>query len=886
MLVFCKNSIFSRYKIPVMQKRISFILLLLIPGMVRGQFSDNFDDGDFSSNPAWVGDTDKFVVQDGVLRLMDQAAGRAFLATESRIIDNVAWTFWVRLAFTPSSNNHPKIYLVSDSRDLHGPLNGYYLQIGKDGGDNKRLFFYRQDGLNSTELLAGSMNMASATNNMIRIMVTRDGSGNWAFRADPQGGLLYLPQGSVFDNSHNTSSWFGVYCNYTISNSNRFYFDDFSVGAYEADTDPPRVENIQVDSPNSLKVFFDKVVDEVTAENTGNYMVDQGVGSPVIASRDPLQPNGVSLLFAQNFTENRVYVLEINHVEDYLGNVMEPHSGEFVYYVPKGFDVVFNELMANPTPPVGLPAYEYIELYNTTEFPVNLEGWVLQHGTTQRQLPFAPIGPGGYLVLVTETAFPFLQEFGNVVTVPGLSQVALTNAGTDLILYDPGWNVISFVSYTDSWYQDPAKSNGGWSIEKVDPHNFCQGMENWRASTDPRGGTPGAPNAVMGSNPDSSRPDLIRAGFENDSSIILYFNEPMGVSSLSSVSNYMVDQGIGQPVSAIPLLPDFSRVILGLAQPLQPGVIYQVGLQEGMLDCAGNPIGSRTCRVAVPDLAGAFDVVINEVLFNPPDRGSRYIEIYNRSEKVFDLRNHLIASRDTVAGYLNTIQEITETSFLFFPGDYVVLTSSPTDVQATFMTPNPHGFIRTPGMPRMTNANGILVFASKGLDIIDMLIYEEDMHLPLLTSFKGVALERMNPNLPTQNRSNWHSAAQSVGYGTPGYRNSQFSPDLTAGVGSMVVQPEVFSPDGDGQEDLLNIVYAFDHPGFVANVRIFDSRGRLIRLLSSGELLATSGVITWDGSTDNGLKAPVGIYIIHMEVFDQDGQVRHFRETAVLGGRL
>lgn len=869
-----------------MQKRYFLFILFAMPVLVYGQFTDNFSDGNFTSNPAWFGDADKFVIDNETLRLMDNAAGQAYLATESSIMDDTEWTFWVRLAFTPSNNNHPRIYLVSDSKDLNGPLNGYYIRIGKDGGDNKRLYFYRQDGEESTELMEGSMNLATTTNNQLRIRATRDAEGTWEFHADPQGGMLFIPQGSVTDNQHTSTAWFGICCRYTVSNANRFYFDDFIVGEHIVDTDPPRVEHVVVESANTLRVHFSKVVDAATAENPANYQVDRGVGQPLIASRDPMAPNIVSLLFPDGFSVNMQYALEIRGVADYSGLVMEPFSGSFVYFVPSRFDVVFNELMADPTPEVGLPPYEYIELFNTSEFPINMEGWVLQHGSTRRTLPFSPVPPDGYILLVTETAFPFMQEFGNVVAVPGLSQTALTNAGTDLLLFDPEDRLVSFVSYTDGWYRDPAKSNGGWSLEKIDPFNFCQGVQNWKASTDPRGGTPGAANAVLASNPDTSRPSLLRIGYEGPSTILLYFSEPMDETGVGDPSAYQLDQGIGQPVSASPMLPDFSRVILELPQSLQPGFIYHLAVSPDMADCAGNLIDRRSARVAVPELPSPFDVVINEVLFNPPDRGARYIEIYNRSQKVFDLKNHLITSKDTIEGFLNTIHEISETSFLFFPEDYLVLSANPDAVKQTYLTTNPGGFVRTPGMPRMTNANGILVFAAKSLDIIDMFVYEEDMHIPLLTNVKGVALERVNYNLPTQDRSNWHSAAQSAGYGTPGFRNSQYAPDIAAGRGSMEVYPEVFSPDGDGTDDLLHIAYAFDEPGFVANVRIFDSRGRLIRLLASVELLATSGVITWDGTTDDGLKAPIGIYMIHMEVFEAGGQVRSYRETAILGGRI
>jgi hypothetical protein len=870
----------------IMQKRILCLWLMLLPVLAAGQFSDDFSDGNFTANPAWVGDADKFTVEGGILRLTDNAAGSAYLATQSSVVANTQWEFWVRIAFAPSDNNHPKIYLVSDNQNLGGPLNGYYVQIGKTGTDNKRLYFYRQNGSSRVELMAGDHNLASTTNNIIRVRVTRDQEGNWDFRADAQGGRLFVPQGQVFDNTHTTTSWFGVHCLYTVTNSNRFYFDDFYVGDIVEDDDPPKVEYLQVISANTLDVHFSKVVEQSGAERVANYVADGGLGSPMLANRQPAAPNVVRLMYSQGFAENQMYQIQIQGVRDYYDNLMEPFSGSFVYYVPARFDVVFNELMVNNSPVVGLPPYDWFELYNTTGFPVNLEGWVFQHGTTRRVLPFANLPAGGYVVFTTPDAHPHMAEYENVVAIPGLSSVALTQGGTTLQLFDPEDRLISHVSYTDQWYRDPAKSNGGWSLEKIDPYNLCQGAENWKASVSPQGGTPGAVNSVRDDNPDTSRPDLIRVGYLNGHTIQAYFSESLDEAYLRDPSLFVLDNGIGAALLTFPVLPQGNAVILGFENPLQPGVIYELSVSEILADCAGNQINKRMARVAVPQDALAFDVVINEVLFNPPDRGSRYIEIYNRSDKVLDMKNMLATSKDTIDNYLVNIQHISQESYLFFPGDYVVLTTNPDAVRNTFMTPNPQGFIRLSGMPRMTNSNGILVLATISHDIIDMFVYKEDMQFPLLTSYKGVALERLNYNRPTQDRSNWHSAAQGAGFGTPGYKNSQFTLEEAAESGSIELSPPVFSPDGDGQDDVLNIAYAFNEPGYVANVTVFDGRGRVVRRLVRGELLATEGVMTWDGTTDDRQKAPMGIYIVFLEVFDLQGNVKNYRKTTVLGGKL
>ncbi|TVQ12512.1 MAG: hypothetical protein EA361_10750 [Bacteroidetes bacterium] len=1126
-------------------------LFFLLPLLTIAQFTDDFSDGDFTQNPQWIGDTDKFIVENQMLRLNDNQAGEAYLATQSAVLNNTQWEFWVRIAFTPSNNNHPVIYLVSDSEDLSGPLNGYYIRIGKDGTDNKRLYFYRQTGETHTEILAGNTNIAPLSNNRIRIKATRDDTGNWEFFADPTGANFFLPQGTTFDNQHTSAQWFGVKCRYTVTNASGFYFDDFYVGEIIPDITPPQINSILATTENTLEVLFSKAVEPVTAQNVTNYFVNKGIGAPATAVRSDATPNKVTLTFSTGFVVGETYNITILNVKDFAGNTMAPFTGDFSWYIPQRFDVVFNEIMADPTPEVGLPPHEYVELFNTSAFEINLEGWTFRHGTTNREIPFAVIPAGGFLVLTSAGAIDELEGFGNVVAVPGLSATALTNSGATLTLWDEQGELVSFVSYADTWYDDPEKAGGGWSLEKIDPFNFCGGADNWRASTDPRGGTPGEenavrddnpdtthplllgaawenplqitlyfsetmdeaslsqpdhylvnnahplsvsvqepdfnravlilgtplesntiyevvlseditdcagnplavntaqfadytvapfdivfnelmanpnpavalppyrylelyntsgfpihlrgwtlthgttsrelpfipimpggyavistmagaaaleefpnvyavpglsanfltiggvtlslkspqqqivsfvsyneswygdaskanggwalekidpfnfcggsqnwkasvdprggtpgePNSVMGNNPDTDSPFLLRAGYEAPNRISLFFNEPMDAETLTNTGNYSINNGIGQPLNIVLFAPENRRVDLVLPQPLSPETIYEVTVASEITDCAGNSLEGNRAKVGIPVMADSLDLVINEILFNPPDRGVRYVEIYNRSQKIIDLKNYILSSKDTLEGILTTIREISTESQLIFPGEYRVLTPNPEIVKNQFMTPNPLWFISMT-LSSMTNTRGIVVLASKGQQITDMMIYHEDMHYALLTNKKGVALERLNYDRPTADRSNWHSAARNVGFGTPGYKNSQFTLNVDAGESVFEVYPRVFSPDNDGVDDVLNITYEMETPGFTANVTVYDSRGRHIRTLYRSELLATKGILTWDGTTDDYQKADMGIYIIFIELFEPGGTVKTYRKTAVLGGRL
>ena len=185
----------------------------------------------------------------------------------------------------------------------------------------------------------------------------------------------------------------------------------------------------------------------------------------------------------------------------------------------------------------------------------------------------------------------------------------------------------------------------------------------------------------------------------------------------------------------------------------------------------------------------------------------------------------------------------------------------------------------------MNNDAGSIALALKTGVIIDKFSYTSDMQYPLLTNPEGVSLERISPERPASDRSNWHSASKNVGFATPACKNSQFG--IIPGDGNeFTLSPEIFSPDNDGKDDYLSISYTFSTSGYNSTVTIYDVTGHLIRNLVANELCGTAGAWSWDGINNQRNKAPIGQYIVFIEVFDLQGNVKKYKKVAVLGGYL
>ncbi|MGZ5303262.1 MAG: lamin tail domain-containing protein [Bacteroidia bacterium] len=1115
---------------------------------VFAQLEDNFSDTNFTQNPAWTGTNNLFIINTNKqLQTNATSAGEAYLSTPSKVLLNTEWTFYIRLAFSPSATNFARTYIVSDKNALNGPLRGYYIQFG-EAGNADGIDLYRQDSLTHTKLIDGKAGTISKTNNILRIKVTRNDSGKWTLYTDTLGGNNFHLEGNAFDNTFLSTQYFGVYAKYTATNASKLYFDDFLVKQLFTDTIAPKLISVEVLNNTQLQLTFSEALDTSTATNTANYFVNNNIGNPATASFIG-STNKVLLTFSKAFLGNILYAIDVKNIADQPGNIMPTTSSSFSIKEYLKSDIVINELMPDPSPPIALPDAEYIELYNTTNQPIALRNWTLSDGSTTATFGNDTIQAKSYTLVTAMANANLFTGFGKVITVANLP--SLNNSADVFTLRSPDGKIIDKVSYEISWYKDASKSTGGYSLEKIYPLDSCLGNDNWMASNDLRGGTPSTQNSVYSIVADTVAPKLLSLQIADSVTLILTFSESLDSNSIItaaynlsngadlqnmyilpgrkmlqltfnkpftanqistliisglkdcngnisspiqtsftfykpdvaerydlviseimanpnaitplpnteyveiynrsqkviSLKNYyygdqntqvllpdyillpdsfvvlcpeanvalllpfsknilglkswpslnnagdslllrnqqntlihfvayndnmyadelkksggwsleMIDKNLpcaiagnyiaskdkngGTPGkqnsvngrlsnysapealqiqiidsqtliilfdktvdsfatsdskhfsinpymqiagNASVIAPDFTKVRIKLIQPLAKNTLYAITIQ-GITNCAGKTSEEKTLYFGLPLLADSFDIVINEILFNPNSGGSDFVELYNRSDKIIDLKDLQVANVNA-ENQLQNIKTLSNESRLFMPNDYLVFTTDAENIKTNYHIASPEKMLQISSMPALPDDEGSLVLLRKDGLRLDQVIYSEDWHFPLISIKDGVSLEKINPDLPSNVSSSWHSAASTVGYATPTYRNSQYqSLQQAKNTGNFTLDPPVFSPDADGYQDVLNINYKLATPGNMARIEIYDVQGRLTRQIANNQLLSTEGYLTWDGITDSGNKAPIGVYILLISTFKANGDTEVYKLTCTLAGEI
>ena len=595
-------------------------------------------------------------------------------------------------------------------------------------------------------------------------------------------------------------------------------------------------------------------------------------------------------------------------------------------------DVLINEVMADPHGLTKLPVTEYVELRNTTDHEINLEGWAFVYDKTSIPLPDAELPAGGYAVL---------YKAGREISVAdGAAEVAvkrfpanMINAGKPLALKDPSGTVIHSYTYP--------KAKAGRSIERGEG-------DTWHLSSDPRGGTPGEENSE--DTPD--KPDKPEKEKSSPGDVLIneVMADPRGLTKLPATEYVELHNTTDHEINlegwafvydktTIPLpdaeLPAGGYAVLykagreisvadGAAEVAVkrfPANMINAGKPLALKDPSGTVIHSYTYPKAKagrsiergegdkwhlsPDPRGGTpgeensegapdkpdkpdelnkpnepdateqveprEIILNEILFDPQPRGSEYIELYNRSDRTLSTHGLAIALRKS-DGHLGSRHSLTSLATTLAPGDYLVLTSDPNGVTSLIRTPA-LDVIRRFKLPALNNQGAtIVLLRAADSTVVDEVTYSAKWHSRAVKIRRGVALERISPDGSSQEAANWTSASSETGYGTPGYKNSQSGTSLQIAESATISEPEYNASTRD-----YLIRYRMDKPDYRCQMAVYSSNGQKVAVIANNQLLTPEGEIRWDGA---GLTP--GVYIFYVELYHPDGSSQHIRKPLLV----
>lgn len=524
------------------------------------------------------------------------------------------------------------------------------------------------------------------------------------------------------------------------------------------DTKPPAIALAEADFFNVITLGFSEKIDVVSALSLPSYSL-LTVGKPV--GVELVNDSTINMTFAFNLNEGSEYSIRVKNVADEAGNFLLDDTLTFNYNLPtlpERGDILISEIFADPSPSVGLPEVEYVELYNLSDKTFNLSVLQLSDPALTVRLPERQILPGEYVALVkAHSANQFSS--GQVV---GISQFpSLGNLGDSLRLKTITAITIDEVNYSSDWYADNLRDDGGYSLELINPEPTCPTFLNWSASTSPNGGTPGEQNSVYSLSPDTLAPKVIDFQLKVDT-LEITFSEYM--DSLSVVTT--ASEGFG--ISSISFNQEANEATFFFGQIMERNATYGLTL-TGPKDCSGNEMEAFNIVLGDGYIPVFGEVIITEIMADPtPAIGLpevEYLELYNATDKSFDL-DVLFLSDPTKSVALPS-REIE-------PGEYIALV--PSSSIALFEGMN---VIGVASLPNLGNTLDSLVLSNKYEETIEEINYSKEWYRNTDKDDGGYSLELINPMSPCPGQANWMASESELG-GTPGGENSVFSLDIDA----------------------------------------------------------------------------------------------------------
>ena len=300
-----------------------------------------------------------------------------------------------------------------------------------------------------------------------------------------------------------------------------------------------------------------------------------------------------------------------------------------------------------------------------------------------------------------------------------------------------------------------------------------------------------------------------------------------------------------------------------------------------------NPLND-TASTTVLRPSSPRSVVINEMMVEPAIGQNEWVELFNRTSDAVDIGRWRISDRPTASGVNSFV--LSQGPLSIPPHSYVTIAADSSLLSRyTWLRshdPNSKVLIlnRPSGFGFNNDGDDVVLRDFLGTTI-DSVSYLPTWHHPDIVDPKGRSLERVNPDLSSNDSRNWSTSSSRDG-GTPGRQNGIYTV-VEPSSSSLFAQPNPFSPDGDGFEDFCALQYALPATAPLIRISIFDRSGRLVKVLVNTEPGGSRGEIIWNGLDDSNMRVRIGPYIVLLEGVDRQGNVLSTAKIVVIvAGKL
>ncbi len=788
------------------------------------------------------------------------------------------WSFRVRHGFNPSANNNWALFLVSDAPVTEmvpgGGASGFAVGVNFTGND-KILKLLRVDNGVATEVVNSGINWETSVgrDSAAHIRVERTIAGEWSLELlDEYGERITIAYGD--DDYMPSVRWFGIFYRYTMTADRLLWLDNLYIdGVWYIDDTPPEIVKLAATGSNKVAVKLSEELSDGAAEADRWLLEPYGINPVEVVHESALS---LTLHFDSHFTIGRDYTIRASDICDLWGNCREEMEARFTYAIARPGDIVISELMSRPNPAVGLPAYQYIELFNVSAYALTISDWTLKVNSSSVPLSGITIESGDYHILCRQDAYDELSPFGKTTALASLPSLTL-RSGT-IALLDSTSLLIHYVEYDEGWHSSHLKAAGGWSLEMIDAAHPFQGGRNWSSSIARSGGTPGSPNSVMAENPDIKPLHLTNVYAADPSTLYLTFNK--SVMLLEQYAGELSGYGFSvESITATDLLRrEFRADLSGI---LEVGEVYVLDMPQSVTGFCGSHVTGGDIRFALAEEALEGDLRFNEILFDPWPGEPGFIEFVNVSERAIDVSRLLFVVTNLATGSESQGYSLSPAGRILLPGEYFVVTSDVAALTERYPGAVPSRIFEPASMPVLPRERASVTLYNRELDLIDRVRYERSMHYSLLSGTTGVSLEKISPTADSYERDNWYSASGSAGWATPGAVNSQ-AKEEPGGGGGMTLSSARLVPGSVIDDQFVTITVRLPGRENAVTVMIFDERGGHIKTLTDNLYTGSEFSVVWDGRASDNRFVREGIYIIMVQAFDSEGKRFRFREVCAV----